>query len=218
MTQHEFSSAPDLMFSSDSGSECAAVVPSEDCGRNSDLPNYDDLVRTVLDGSDELDKSIQEMRDIFSPKLLCVRFNKNSLLPRRVFPHSAGWDLYTLPDYEQELAVGSSLLVPLGVCFSFPPGYYGQLLSRSGLACNYGIFVQAGVIDPDYRGEVSVLIHNYGKKPFKIQPNVRICQMVLTRYENTVKEITEMDNVDQLGPGLLIGGRGTGGFGSSGYL
>ena len=60
---------------------------------------------------------------------------------------------------------------------AIPPGFYGRLAPRSGLAVKKGIHVGAGVIDPDYRGEVRVLLFNLGKEDFAVAAGDRIAQV-----------------------------------------
>ena len=73
-----------------------------------------DDIDDFIDSANSLDTVIDEMRDIFTPKLLIHRFDPHVLIPRRVFPHSVAWDLYTRSDFKGIVGAGKSLLVPLG--------------------------------------------------------------------------------------------------------
>lgn len=103
-----------------------------------------------------------------------------------------------------------------------PPGYYGRVAPRSGLAVKNFIDVGAGVIDEDYRGEVKVLLFNFSDQDFQVKTGDRIaqlvCEQVLGRnYKKFInpifqicrpelKEVEELDDTQ----------RGHGGFGSTG--
>lgn len=137
------------------------------------------------------------------PQLKFFRSRRDLYIPRKTSPHSVGWDLYSLPNFHFTLNVGQSKLIPLGIQFEFPEGYYGQLFSKSNLAFHHGIYVQGGVLDPDYEGDIYVLLHNFGRRPFQIQPNMRICQLVLLKYENTIDRLVEVSSWEQLNRRIL---------------
>jgi dUTP pyrophosphatase len=127
------------------------------------------------------------------------RSRKDLYLPRKSSNNSVGWDLYTLPDFDYTLPVGQSRLIPLGIRFQFPKGYYGQLFSKSSIAFQHGIYVHGGVIDPDHEGDIYVLLHNFGNKPFRLSGNMRICQLILLQYENTIDRLVEVSHWEDLG-------------------
>jgi dUTP pyrophosphatase len=84
---------------------------------------------------------------------------------------------------------------------------YGRVAPRSGLTVKHGIHVGAGVIDPDYTGEIKVALFNLGDGPFEVKKGDRIAQLILERCETPyVREITEISETE----------RGDGGFGSTG--
>ena len=95
-----------------------------------------------------------------------------------------------------------------GVAIVLPPGVYGRVALRSGLAVKHGIQVGAGVVDPDYTGEVKVVLFNHGDKDFEVKRRgERIAQLVLERCETPgVEEIGLLEETE----------RGAGGFGSTG--
>jgi dUTP pyrophosphatase len=90
-----------------------------------------------------------------------------------------------------------------------PCGTYGRIAPRSGLAVKHGLDTLAGVVDPDYRGEIKVVLINTDMRvPFVIKPGYRIAQLILEKYEVAdVVEVTEV-TVDT--------DRGETGFGSTG--
>lgn len=106
------------------------------------------------------------------------------------------------------LEPGATKLVATGLALELPAGYEAQIRPRSGLALKHSITLpnSPATIDPGYRGELKVILHNFGGEPFRIQPGERIAQMVIARYE-----AVEWEEGD-----LAESRRGEGGFGSSG--
>lgn len=106
------------------------------------------------------------------------------------------------------LAPGETKLVATGLAIELPPGYEAQIRPRSGLALKYSITLpnSPATIDPGYRGELRVILHNLGRNSFEIQPGERIAQMVVARYEA----------IEWEEGGLGDSRRGDAGFGSSG--
>ncbi|HEU4382642.1 MAG TPA: dUTP diphosphatase [Anaeromyxobacteraceae bacterium] len=128
-------------------------------------------------------------------------------LPRYHSPGAAGLDLCA--DEAVSLAPGERRLVPTGIAVEIPPGYEGQVRPRSGLALRHGVgMVNApGTVDSDYRGEVGVLLVNWGREAVQIARGDRIAQLVVAPVERA-----ELELVDKLGRS----DRGGGGFGSTG--
>lgn len=138
-----------------------------------------------------------------------IRDDRDIPLPRYMSPHAAGMDLCAAIDEPAWLAPGARMLVPTGIAVALPPGYEAQVRPRSGLALRHGITVlnAPGTIDADYRGEIGVVLINFGGAPFTIQPGDRIAQMVVARCERA-----EIEVVKNLPPSE----RGDGGYGSTG--
>ena len=92
---------------------------------------------------------------------------------------------------------------------AIPPGLCGLVLPRSGLAIKHGIgCVNApGLIDPNYRGEIGVILINHGSEPFSAAAGDRIAQLLVTAF--AAPALTVVDE-------LPDSDRGAGGFGSSG--
>lgn len=138
---------------------------------------------------------------VLAVKKLCP----DALLPVRADDGSAGYDLAASAHFT--VAPGESVLVPTGLALTTPPGTYGRLASRSGLAMRHGLDVAAGVIDASFTGHVQVLLRNHGKTPFEGMQGQRIAQLVLEVIKTPpVKEVHELSPTQ----------RGSGGFGSSG--
>ncbi len=136
--------------------------------------------------------------------MLFTKLSPNAIAPTRGSYLAAGLDLYT--PISGTVLPQQRLLVPLDISIQLPIGTYGHILPRSGLALKHGIHIGAGVVDEDYRGNVSVLIMNLGDQPFTFKEGDRIAQMVIKKYEsvNVIESIVDDSQ------------RGAGGFGSSG--
>ncbi len=128
-------------------------------------------------------------------------------LPAYATPGASGMDLRASED--RELLPGETGLIPTGFRIAIPAGYEGQVRPRSGLAVrhNIGILNSPGTVDSDYRGEVKVIITNFGKQPFKIARGDRIAQLVIC----PVVRSTWIE-----GPDVDRTSRGEGGFGHTG--
>ena len=98
---------------------------------------------------------------------------------------------------------------PTGLTMALPPGVEGQIRPRSGLALRHGITVlnSPGTVDSDYRGEVQVILANFGQASFSVERGARIAQLVLAATLQAA--ICEVANLDETT-------RGVGGFGSTG--
>jgi len=133
------------------------------------------------------------------------KLSNDATLPTYGSKEAAGMDLYSPVD-----AVIPSMtrqLIKLDISIELPPYTFGHVLPRSGLALKHGIHVGAGVIDSDYRGNVGVLLFNFGEQPFEVKKGDRIAQLVVKPYVRVnVVEEDELKESD----------RGVGGFGSTG--
>lgn len=130
-------------------------------------------------------------------------------LPTYTTSGAAGMDVYAAPEQPIDIAPGAVALIPTGIAIAVPEGYEAQVRSRSGLAAKNGIFAlnSPGTIDSDYRGEIRVILANFGSEPFSIRRGDRIAQLVIARYERIQwQEVEQLDTT----------GRGEGGFGSTG--
>jgi dUTP pyrophosphatase len=111
-----------------------------------------------------------------------LRKNHPVSLPRYMTEGSSGMDLFASLEEEVTLMPGERRLVPTGISVAIPEGFEGQVRPRSGLAIQKGIGLVngPGTIDSDYRGEVGILLINFGKEPFTIRNGERIAQMVIS--------------------------------------
>ena len=98
-------------------------------------------------------------------------------------------------------------LVPTDLSVQLPPGTYGRMAPRSGLAVKHFIDIGAGVIDRDYRGSLGVVLFNFGENDFQVRRGDRIAQLVVEKIEMCeIKEVEELDESI----------RGANGYGSTG--
>jgi dUTP pyrophosphatase len=131
--------------------------------------------------------------------------HENATLPKRQNKDDAGYDIYSIEDIT--IPPGEMKLVRTGISFTVPEGTYGQLAPRSGLSTK-GVFVNAGVIDRGYTGEVSVCLFNFHpKNTITLESKSRIAQLILKKIDTP--EIVSVDS-------LQTSDRGSGGFGSTG--
>ena len=130
-------------------------------------------------------------------------------LPAYATGDSAGMDLLAAVENNVVLEPGERRLIPTGLAIALPPGTEAQVRPRSGLALKHGISVlnAPGTIDADYRGEVGVILVNFGLEPFTVSRGDRIAQMVIAPYLQAQWEAVE--SLDE-------SARGAGGFGSTG--
>ena len=107
------------------------------------------------------------------------------------------------------IAPGGRAAIPTGLAFALPSGIEGQIRPRSGLALHHGITVlnSPGTIDPDYRGELHVILANLGSEPFIVERGARIAQLVFAPIvQADIREVAAVDETT----------RGVRGFGSTG--
>ena len=122
---------------------------------------------------------------------------------------ASGLDLRACLESPVTIAAGASALVPTGFAVEIPQGYEGQVRPRSGLALKSRVMVvnSPGTIDCDYRGELKIILGNFGAEPFTIAHGDRIAQLCICPVARCdVREVKELSSSD----------RAAGGFGSTG--
>jgi len=131
---------------------------------------------------------------------------QDAIIPKRMSLQAAGHDLYSANKDPITLNTGKFVTVPTGIAISLPIDYEAQIRPRSGLAAKYGIGVlnSPGTIDSDYRGEIKVILFNFGENDFVIEKGMRIAQMIISKCAQV--EFIENENLDETE-------RGSGGFG-----
>ena len=135
------------------------------------------------------------------------RIDPSAMLPTYAHPGDAGMDIRSIE--EAVIEPGCHRLVRTGLAMALPPGYEAQVRPRSGLALKNGVTVlnSPGTIDEGYRGEVGVILANFGSEPFVISKGSKIAQIVVAPYTRAdIVERAEIDDTE----------RGDGGFGSTG--
>ncbi len=143
---------------------------------------------------------------------ICIlSHGKENPLPKYETSQSAGMDLSAAIETPISLKAGQRTIIPTGISCALPAGYEAQIRSRSGLSANHGIVVlnAPGTIDPDYRGEIKVILINLGQDTFSIEPGMRIAQLVIAPYIQVSWNI--VPNLE-----LHHTERGSAGFGSTG--
>ena len=132
------------------------------------------------------------------------QLDPRALLPVRGSALAAGLDLCSIEDVE--LQPKQRTTVRTGLAVAIPPGFYGRVAPRSGLAAKKGLDVLAGVIDSDYRGEIGCVLYNTGEEAITLPAGTKICQLILEKII-TPKAAWVSD--------LELTARGAGGFGST---
>ncbi|XP_072409345.1 deoxyuridine 5'-triphosphate nucleotidohydrolase-like isoform X1 [Chiloscyllium punctatum] len=138
-------------------------------------------------------------------RLRFARLSDNARPPSRGSERAAGFDLYSAYDYV--IPAQGKAVVKTDIQIAVPHGFYGRVAPRSGLAAKHFIDVGAGVIDEDYRGNVGVVLFNFGKEDFEVKKGDRIAQLICERI--CYPELEELKSLDETE-------RGAGGFGSTG--
>jgi dUTP pyrophosphatase len=143
-----------------------------------------------------------------SVRIARLPHNPDLPLPSRQTAGAAGYDVASAEE-DFTLLPDERRAVATGLVFALPAGMEMQVRPRSGLALRHGITVPnaPGTIDPDYRGELKVILRNGGTEPFVIRRGERIAQLVFARFETPV-----IEEESALGETS----RGAGGFGSTG--
>ena len=130
-------------------------------------------------------------------------------LPEYHSAQAAGLDLLAAVPADMIIQPGQRALVPTGIAIALPPGSEAQVRPRSGLAARHGITVlnTPGTVDADYRGEIQVILINFGETPYVVQRGARIAQLVIAPVLRA--KLSESQE-------LAGSKRGGGGFGSTG--
>ena len=136
-----------------------------------------------------------------------LRLDAAATIPQQAHPGDAGMDLVSIE--AAEIAPGGRRLIHTGLAVEIPVGFEGQVRPRSGLALKNGVTVlnAPGTIDAGYRGEIGVVLANFGDAPFVVEPGMRIAQLVIAAVANVTVEVSDT---------LSSSERGAGGYGSTG--
>jgi deoxyuridine 5'-triphosphate nucleotidohydrolase len=138
-------------------------------------------------------------------EILVHRLKPDAILPTRGTPDSIGLDLHSNSE-DHILEPGDTHIFTTGISAKAPPGSYLRVAPRSGLTVKRNINSLAGVIDPDYTGDIGVVLHNFGKQSQTIKKSERIAQLIVERAASpTIRECNNLTST----------GRGAKGFGST---
>ena len=119
-------------------------------------------------------------------------------------PDAVGYDLYSAE--EKVVLAHGKMLIDTQISITTPPGTYGRIAPRSGLAAKNMIATGAGVVDADYRGVVFVLLFNYSDEDFRVKQGDRVAQLILEKIATpTIEQVKDLDKMT----------RGDQGFGST---
>jgi len=134
---------------------------------------------------------------------------ENAKLPTYGSAEAAGADLYACLSAPVTIGPGETAFIPTGIALEVPKGCAGLIYARSGMACKRGLAPanKVGVVDSDYRGEITVVLHNHGTAPQTVENGERIAQFIITPVLMPAYEVAE---------GLSDTARDQGGFGSTG--
>ena len=149
-----------------------------------------------------------------SIRFLRLRGTEDLPLPCYQTEGSSGLDVCAANREDIVLEPGGFAMIPTGLKAAVPLGYEIQVRPRSGLAARHGIGVVngPGTVDSDYRGEICVILINFGKVSFTVTRGMRIAQFVIQKVERA--NIVKCSDESELGETV----RGEGGFGHTGIL
>jgi len=170
------------------------------------MPTGTTEVMDVATGASPAKKPcLRESAQPENPVLRFAKLTEHAFTPTRGSKLAAGYDLYSA--YEYTVPAKGKVLAKTDIQIATPPGCYGRVAPRSGLAHKHFIDVGAGVIDEDYRGNVGVILFNFGTEDFHVSKGDRIAQLIMERiYLPELEELPTLDDTE----------RGAGGFGSTG--
>lgn len=114
-----------------------------------------------------------------------INLNERHPLPAYASPGDSGVDGRANIPSDVVIGIGRAILIPLGIKCAIPEGYEIQVRPRSGLALKNGITVlnSPGTVDSGYRNEIGAILINHGNSPFRVEPGMRVCQLVLAKVE-----------------------------------
>ncbi len=140
-------------------------------------------------------------------KLRYVKTDPEVLNPEYIREGDIAFDLRS-NEQDYMLKPGEWKIFKTGLKLEIPMGHVGSIRDRSGLPAKHAIHTMGGVIDPNYRGEIGVILINLSQQAFNVEKNTRIAQMLIQKSE--VVEFEETDELSETN-------RGEQGFNSSGY-
>jgi dUTP pyrophosphatase len=140
-------------------------------------------------------------------KVKIKKLRGDAMVPNYQTVGAAGFDFYAAIDDTIAIQPGEWAVIPFGVAMEIPEGYELRIRSRSGMAFKNRVVAYHGLVDSDFRGELSVLLHNFGNEVYLVAPGQRVAQGVISRYETACFVVCDE---------LSDTARGENGFGSTG--
>lgn len=150
------------------------------------------------------------------PVMMIAKLDQAAILPTKATPSAAGFDLHA--PYDFSIPGWSIRTIPTGIRATPPAGHYLMITGRSGLS-QQGIIVISGTVDPDFTGDIGVMLFNTQPQPYEGRRDQRIAQMIPIRasIDCTTVVMNQSDLIMQDHLSRAAGGRGARGFGSSGF-
>ena len=138
-----------------------------------------------------------------------LKKHPDAIIPQYATEGASGLDLHARIPHDIYLQPGVRYTCPTGICIELPEGFEAQVRPRSGLAIKHGVTLCNGIgtVDADFRGEICALLINHSDQAFKIEPNMRIAQLVIAPVIRA--ELVRAEELSDTG-------RGESGFGSTG--
>ncbi len=134
-------------------------------------------------------------------RLLCTRLDKDVHIPVKMSPGAVGFDVFANEDASIDPS-GKPVLVPTGLCVQPEGPFFVKVESRSSLA-KEGIISVGGIIDPDYTGEVKVMLSNLSDSPYSIKKGDRIAQFVCIQHSTLSPIPVTRSIATERGPGAF---------------
>ena len=121
----------------------------------------------------------RECRRYTGLKATFQKLSEKAISPHQATPGSVGYDLFTPIDFQIQPKEQKTVFIDLAI--APPEGYYAQLMSKSGLTVLYELEVKAGVIDPDFTGNIGVALKNNSDQPIERLAGKQIAQLLFIK-------------------------------------
>lgn len=128
------------------------------------------------------------------------RLHNDTPLPRKSHLPDSGLDIFMPCSFEIEPF--ETKTIGLDICVAIPEGFAGMLVPRSSIA-DKGLIIQTAIIDPDYTGEIHLIVTNCSKMSQFIEKGQRVCSLVVYSILNCrLEEVEEMPQTERGNQGL----------------
>ena len=185
------------------GADLLSRPPSKKLGYGDVIVTRDGLLRIEREKKDS--SMCPQVWECEEEILKVKRLKDESLLPKRMSHGAVGYDIHGIENIC--IPANGRAIISTGIAIELPERVYGRLAPRSGLTVKKGLSVGAGVIDPDYRGEIKVILFNLSNESQLIRKGDRIAQLILEQVKcPPIREVWDLRET----------GRASGGFGSTG--